>query len=88
MTSPALLDKMMSRKDGRGNGQKVKMKEPSRNIDRKKVFPGVLLLCLGVLLMLMGRENASPIWQVTWLILLGLGLFLYLWGRFFSRGED
>jgi hypothetical protein len=64
------------------------MKEPSRNIDRKKVFPGVLFLCVAVLLMLMGKENASPLWQVVWVSLLGLGLFLYLWGRFYSKGGD
>jgi hypothetical protein len=64
------------------------MKEPSRNIDRKKVFPGVVFLCAAVLLMLMRRENSSLVWGTIWVGLLGLGLFLYLWGRFFSRGED
>jgi hypothetical protein len=64
------------------------MKDPPPNIHRKKVFSGVLFMCVAVLLMLMGRENASPLWQVIWVSLLGLGFFLYLWGRFFSRGGD
>jgi hypothetical protein len=64
------------------------MKEPSRNVDRKKVFYGVLFICVAVLLMLMGEKHASPTWQGVWVSLLALGLFLYLWGRFFSRGED
>ena len=64
------------------------MKKPSRNIDRKKVFSGVLFICLAVLLMLLGEKHASPTLQGFWVFLLGLGVFLYLWGRFFSRGED
>lgn len=64
------------------------MKEPSRNIDRGKIFSGVFFICLAVLLMLLGEKHASPILQGVWVSLLGLGLFLYLWGRFFSRGED
>ena len=64
------------------------MKEPSPNIDRKKVFSGVFFLCVAVFLMLMGREDASPLWQVIWVSLLGLGLLLYLWGRYFSRAGD
>lgn len=65
-----------------------RMKEQPRNIDRKKVFSGVLLLCGAVLLMLLTRESASAVWQVIWVSFLGLGLFLYLWGRFFSRGAE
>jgi hypothetical protein len=64
------------------------MREPSRNIDRKKVFSGVLFICVAVLLMLMGEKHASPTLQGIWMSLLGMGVFLYLWGRFFSRGED
>jgi len=64
------------------------MKEPSPNIDRKKVFSGVFFLCVAVFLMLLGTENASLLWQVIWVCLLGLGLFLYLWGKYFSRAVD
>ncbi len=64
------------------------MQEPPRKIERKKVFPGVLLVCVAVLLMLVSRENPSPVWKVLWVVLLGIGLFLYLQGRFFSRGGD
>ncbi len=64
------------------------MREPSRNIDRKKVFSGVLSICVAVLLMLMGEKHVSPTLQGIWMSLLGLGVFLYLWGRFFSRGQD
>ena len=64
------------------------MEEPQRNIDRKKIFSGVFFICLAVLLMLLGEKHASPILQGIWVSLLGLGLFLYLWGRFFSRDGD
>lgn len=57
------------------------------NMDRKKVYTGIGLLCAAVLLMLIGQENPSPIFNILWVILLGVGLFLYLWGRFFSRGS-
>jgi hypothetical protein len=63
------------------------MKDTSRNIDRKKVYTGVVFLCAAVLLMLIGQENPSPIFKILWVILLGAGLLLYLWGRFFSRGS-
>ncbi len=63
------------------------MAEPSRNIDRKKVYTGVGLLCAAVLLMLVGQESTSRTFQVLWILLLGIGLFFYLWGRFFSRGD-
>jgi hypothetical protein len=63
------------------------MKDTSRNIDRKKVYTGVVFLCAAVLLMLIGQENPSPIFNILWVILLGVGLLLYLWGRFFSRGS-
>ena len=60
------------------------MEDRSRNIDRKKVYTGVVLICAAVLLMLMGQEIDLPFFQVFWVILLGAGLLLYLWGRFFS----
>jgi hypothetical protein len=63
------------------------MPEPSRKINKQKVFIGVILVCAGVLMMLMGEESASPVFKTMWVGLLGLGIFLYLWGRFFSR-ED
>ena len=64
------------------------MEKPKRNIDRKKIFSGVFFICLAVLLMFLGEKNASPTLQGIWVSLLGLGVFLYLWGRFFSRGGD
>ena len=63
------------------------MAEPSRNIDRKKVYTGVGMLCAAVLLMLVGQESTSPVFQVLWILLLGIGLLFYLWGRFFSRRD-
>lgn len=63
------------------------MPEPSRKINKQKVFTGVILICAGVLMMLMGEESASPIFKTIRVGLFGLGIFFYLWGRFFSR-ED
>jgi len=63
------------------------MREPSRKINRQRVFTGVILLCVGMLMMLIGQESASPVFKTIWVGLLGLGIFFYLWGRFFSR-ED
>jgi hypothetical protein len=63
------------------------MAEPSRRINKQKVYTGVILLCAGVLMMLMGQESTSPLLKTIWVGLLGLGVFFYLWGRFFSR-ED
>ena len=63
------------------------MEQPSRNIDRRKVYTGVAMICVAVLLMLIGQESASLVFQVVWIILLGIGLLFYLWGRFFSRGN-
>ena len=68
---------------------KDQMEKPTRKkIDRKKIFSGVFFICLAVLLMLLGEEHPSPTLRGIWVSLLGLGLFLYLWGRFFSRGGD
>jgi hypothetical protein len=63
------------------------MVESNRHIDRKKVYAGVAILCAAVLLMLLGEESKSPVLQVLWVLLLGMGLLFYLWGRFFSRGD-
>jgi hypothetical protein len=63
------------------------MEKIPRNIDRKKVYTGVVFLCAAVLLMLIGQEISPPFLQIFWVILLGVGLLLYLWGRFFSRGK-
>ncbi len=63
------------------------MEQPSRNIDRRKVYTGVAMICAAVLLMLIGQERTSLVFQVVWIILLGIGLLFYLWGRFFSRGS-
>jgi len=63
------------------------MKDTSRNIDRKKVYVGLVLLCTAVLLMLVGQGNPSLFLRIFWVILLGVGILLYLWGRFFSRGS-
>jgi energy-converting hydrogenase Eha subunit E len=63
------------------------MKDTSRNIDRQKVYIGVLLLCVGAVLMLVGQEVASPAFKMVWVALFGVGVFFYLWGRFFSRGS-
>jgi hypothetical protein len=61
--------------------------DPSRRIDRKKVYIGVVILCVAVGIMLVGEENPSLVYQILWILLLGAGLLFYLWGRFFSR-ED
>ncbi len=63
------------------------MAEPSRKIDRKKIYIGVGMLCAAVLLMLAGQESTSIVFQVLWILLLGVGLLFYLWGRFFSGGD-
>jgi hypothetical protein len=77
-------------KDGKAkmetwNGKE--MQELSRKIDCQKLFTGVILLCIGVLLMILGQEISSPFFKTAWMGLLGVGIFFYLWGRFFSR-ED
>ena len=52
---------------------------------RKKVYTGVVLLCVAVLLMVIGQNDCSPVFQVGGIILFVAGLLFYLWGRFFSR---
>lgn len=63
------------------------MQELSRKIDRQKLFTGVILLCTGAILMLLGQEISSPLFKTIWMALLAVGIFFYLWGRFFSREE-
>jgi hypothetical protein len=65
----------------------MKMVKPSGNIDRTKVYTGVAVICAAVLLMLIGGESTSLLFQAVWIILLGIGLLFYLWGRFFSGGN-
>jgi hypothetical protein len=38
-------------------------------------------------LMLLGQEISSPFFKTAWMGLLAVGMFFYLWGRFFSREE-
>jgi hypothetical protein len=61
------------------------MADPSK-IDRKKIYIGVFFLCAGILVML--AESSSPIFRAIWMLLLGVGIVLYVWGRFFSRGPE
>jgi len=63
------------------------MQELTRKINRQKVFTGVILLCTGAIIMLLGQRISSPLFKTVWMALLALGIFFYLWGRFFSR-ED
>ncbi len=63
------------------------MPELPRKIHRQKIFTGVILLCTGAILMLMGQDIASPFYKTVWMALLAMGVFFYLWGRFFSREE-
>lgn len=64
------------------------MQDSSRFIHRAKVITGVLLICLGVVLMLITGEKGSSISRSLWVGLLAVGIFFYLWGRFFSRRSD
>ncbi len=57
-------------------------------LNRGRIYTGVVLLCTAVLLMLMEKEESPPLRKVVWISLLTLGIIFYLWGRFFSRGED
>ncbi len=58
-----------------------------RLVDRRKIYLGVLFLCMAALVMLADRGGRYPSLQVVWIFLAGVGLFFYLWGRFFSRGS-
>ena len=59
-----------------------------RKLNRGRIYTGVVLLCTAVLLMFMEKEESPPLRKVVWISLFALGIFFYLWGRFFSRGED
>ncbi len=63
------------------------MEKSSRKIDRKKIYAGVFFLCLAVLMMLVFQESSSLLARGAWILPLGIGLLLYIWGRFFS-GEE
>lgn len=63
------------------------MQERYRKIDRQKLFVGVILICAGALLMILGQGISSPLFKTVWMALLAVGIFFYLWGRFFSREE-
>ena len=54
-------------------------------MNRRKVYAGVVLLCVAVLVMVIGQNDCSPVFQVGGIVLFGAGLLFYLWGRFFSR---
>ncbi len=57
-------------------------------MDRKKVFLGVGLICVAVLMMLADLDERFPYWTAVWVGVLALGVLFYLWGRFFSGGGD
>jgi protein-S-isoprenylcysteine O-methyltransferase Ste14 len=59
----------------------------AKNIDKKKAFTGVILVCLSVFMMLFEGEGTPFFLQVIRVILLSIGLGFYVWGRFFSRGK-
>jgi len=63
------------------------MREFSSKIDRQKLFAGVILICTGALLMILGQQISSPFFKAIWMALLAVGVFFYLWGRFFSRDD-
>jgi hypothetical protein len=62
------------------------MDPTSRRIDLPKVYTGVFLICLAAIIMVAKSEDPSPLWQAIRFIFMGVGIFLYLWGRLFSRG--
>jgi L-asparagine transporter-like permease len=64
------------------------MKEPSRPLNRMKIFIGVAFICAAVIIMLAQQESSSLYAKAVWAILLGIGVIFYLWGRFFSREEE
>lgn len=65
----------------------VYMDLDSRKKDLPKIYTGVLLICLAALTMLVKSEDPARAWSFVRFALMGAGIFLYLWGRLFSRGE-
>jgi hypothetical protein len=63
------------------------MADPSK-IDRKKVYIGVFFLCVAAGIMLAEGEDSPEGFRILWMLLSGVGVFFYLWGRFFSRGPE
>ena len=59
----------------------------ARNIDKKKAFTGVILVCLAVFMMLFEGESTPFFMKAIRVGLLCVGLGFYVWGRFFSRGD-
>jgi hypothetical protein len=58
----------------------------ARNIDKKKAFTGVILVCLAVFMMLFEGEGTPFFMKTIRVVVLSVGLGFYIWGRFFSRG--
>jgi hypothetical protein len=65
-----------------------KMSKNRANINRPRVFSGVIILCGSVLLMIIKNKDISLTWQLIWLLFFGLGIYLYIWGRFFSKPDE
>ncbi len=65
-----------------------KMSKNRANINRQRVFSGVIILCGSVLLMIVKNKDISLTWQLIWLLFFGLGIYLYIWGRFFSKPDE
>ena len=57
----------------------------ARNIDKKKAFTGVILVCLSVFMMLFEGESTPFFMKAIRVVVLSGGLGFYVWGRFFSR---
>jgi protein-S-isoprenylcysteine O-methyltransferase Ste14 len=62
------------------------MNFPARNMDKKKAFTGVVLVCLAVFMMLFEGEGTPFFMKAIRVVVLSVGLGFYVWGRFFSRG--
>jgi hypothetical protein len=63
------------------------MKKLPPHLDRNKIYAGVFFLCIGVIFMITGGEEASTVRNMVWIPFFGLGLMLFLWGRFFGRKQ-
>jgi hypothetical protein len=53
--------------------------------NRQKIYFGISFLCLAAILMLTEKDQAYPFLRGIWGLLAAVGVFFYLWGRFFSR---